>query len=53
MRAMISRQRLVKSAVIVTSAPHTTPVKRVDEAAAAREASRPGGFAPVLRAPAR
>ncbi len=38
---------------VVTSAPHTTPVKRVDEAAAAREASRPGGFAPVLRAPAR
>ena len=37
---------------IVTSAPHTTPVRRVDEAAAAREASKPGAFAPVLRAKA-
>jgi glycine dehydrogenase subunit 2 len=36
---------------IVTSAPHTTPVGRLDEAGAAREASRPGNFAPVLRAP--
>ena len=36
---------------LVTSAPHTTPVRRLDEAAAAREASRPGNFAPVLRAP--
>lgn len=35
---------------IVTSAPHTTPVGRVDEAATAREASKPGAFAPVLRA---
>ncbi len=35
----------------VTSAPHTTPIRRVDEASAAREASRPGSFAPVLRAP--
>ncbi len=38
---------------IVTSAPHTTPIRRLDEAAAAREASRPGNFAPVLRAPVR
>ena len=38
---------------IVTSAPHTTPVGRLDEAATAREASRPGNFAPVLRAPVR
>jgi glycine dehydrogenase subunit 2 len=38
---------------IVTSAPHTTPVGRLDEAGAAREASRPGNFAPVLRAPVR
>src|SRR5262249_38956032 len=38
---------------IVSSAPHTTPVRRLDEAAAAREASKPGNFAPVLRAPVR
>jgi glycine dehydrogenase subunit 2 len=38
---------------IVTSAPHTTPVRRLDEAGAAREASRPGSFAPALRAPVR
>ncbi len=38
---------------VVHGAPHTTPVRRVDEALAAREASKPGGFAPVLRAPAR
>jgi glycine dehydrogenase subunit 2 len=38
---------------IVRSAPHTTPVRRLDEAGAAREASRPGSFAPVLRAPVR
>jgi glycine dehydrogenase subunit 2 len=38
---------------IVHGAPHTTPVRRLDEAGAAREASRPGNFAPVLRAPAR
>jgi glycine dehydrogenase subunit 2 len=36
---------------IVTGAPHTTPVRRVDEAGAAREASKIGSFAPVLRAP--
>jgi glycine dehydrogenase subunit 2 len=36
---------------IVTSAPHTTPIGRLDEASAAREASKPGNFAPVLRAP--
>jgi glycine dehydrogenase subunit 2 len=36
---------------IVTSAPHTTPVGRLDEAGAAREASKHGNFAPVLRAP--
>jgi glycine dehydrogenase subunit 2 len=36
---------------IVHGAPHTTPVRRLDEAGAAREASRPGSFAPVLRAP--
>ena len=35
---------------VVSSAPHTTPVRRLDEALAAREASKPGGFAPVLRA---
>ncbi len=35
---------------IVTTSPHTTPVRRVDEAGAAREASRPGVFEPVLRA---
>ena len=35
----------------VTSAPHTTPIRRVDEASAARAASRPGSFAPVQRAP--
>ena len=38
---------------LVTSAPHTTPIRRLDEAGAAREASRPGNFAPVLRAPVR
>ena len=38
---------------VVTSAPHTTPIGRLDEAAAAREASKPGSFAPVLRAPVR
>jgi glycine dehydrogenase subunit 2 len=36
---------------IVHGAPYTTPVRRLDEAGAAREASRPGNFAPVLRAP--
>jgi len=36
---------------LVKTAPHTTPVTRLDEAALAREASRPGSFAPVLRAP--
>jgi len=35
---------------VVTGAPHTTPIGRLDEAGAAREASRPGSFAPVLRA---
>ncbi len=35
---------------VVLTAPHTTPVRRLDEAGAAREASRPGVFAPVLRA---
>ncbi len=35
---------------VVHGAPHTTPVRRVDEALAAREASKPGGFAPTLRA---
>lgn len=34
----------------VKSAPHTTPVGRLDEAGAAREASKPGCFAPILRA---
>ena len=38
---------------LVRTAPHTTPVRRLDEAAPAREASRPGVFAPVLRAPVR
>jgi len=37
---------------VVTSAPHTTAVRRLDEAAAAREASRAGSLAPILRAPA-
>ncbi len=36
---------------LVKSAPHTTPAGRLDEASAAREASRAGNFAPVLRAP--
>jgi glycine dehydrogenase subunit 2 len=35
---------------LVTGAPHTTPIGRLDEAGAAREASKPGNFAPVLRA---
>ena len=35
---------------LVKTAPHTTPVTRLDEAALAREASRAGTFAPVLRA---
>jgi glycine dehydrogenase subunit 2 len=38
---------------VVLKAPHTTPVRRLDEAAAARDASKPGTFAPVLRAPVR
>jgi len=38
---------------LVTSAPHVTPVGRIDEALLAREASKPGSFAPVLRAPVR
>ena len=38
---------------VVHAAPHTTPVRRLDEALAAREASKPGNFAPVLRAPVR
>ncbi len=38
---------------VVTSAPHAMPIGRVDEATLAREASRPGSFAPVLRAPVR
>jgi glycine dehydrogenase subunit 2 len=38
---------------IVTSAPHTTSVSRLDEAGLAREASKVGNFAPVLRAPVR
>jgi len=36
---------------LVKSAPHTTPVTRLDEASLAREASKVGSFAPVLRAP--
>ncbi len=49
--AMIAiAQECESSPDVVHSAPHTTPVRRVDEAAAAREASKPGGFAPVLRA---
>ncbi|MGE5346301.1 MAG: aminomethyl-transferring glycine dehydrogenase subunit GcvPB, partial [Acidithiobacillales bacterium] len=35
---------------IVKTAPHTTPVGRLDEASLAREASKVGSFAPVLRA---
>lgn len=35
---------------VVLGAPHTTLLRRLDEAAAAREASKPGNFAPVLRA---
>jgi glycine dehydrogenase subunit 2 len=38
---------------VVHGAPHTTPVRRLDEAGAAREASKVGNFAPVLRAPVR
>jgi glycine dehydrogenase subunit 2 len=49
--AMIAiAKEAVKSPEIVKSAPHTTPVGRLDEAAAAREASKPGCFAPILRA---
>ncbi len=42
-----------ESPELVTSAPHVTPVGRIDEALLAREASKPGSFAPVLRAPVR
>ncbi len=35
---------------LVKTAPHTTPVTRIGEADLAREASRVGNFAPVLRA---
>jgi glycine dehydrogenase subunit 2 len=35
---------------LVRTAPHTTPVGRLDEASLARVASRVGSFAPVLRA---
>ena len=35
---------------LVRTAPHTTPVTRLDEASLAREASKVGNFAPVLRA---
>ncbi len=35
---------------LVRTAPHTTPVTRLDEATLAREASKVGNFAPVLRA---
>jgi glycine dehydrogenase subunit 2 len=35
---------------LVKTAPHTTPVGRLDEASLAREASKAGNFAPVLRA---
>ena len=50
--AMIAIAREAEaSPELVTSAPHVTPVGRVDEALLAREASRPGSFAPVLRAP--
>lgn len=37
---------------LVRGAPHTTVIGRLDEAAAAREASKAGSFAPGLRAPA-
>jgi glycine dehydrogenase subunit 2 len=49
--AMIAIAREAEeSPELVTSAPHVTPVGRVDEALLAREASKPGSFAPVLRA---
>jgi glycine dehydrogenase subunit 2 len=52
--AMIAIAREVEECPdVVTSAPHTAPVRRVDEAGAAREAVKPGSFAPVLRAPVR
>ena len=52
--AMIAIAREAEeSPELVTSAPHVTPVGRVDEALLAREASKPGSFAPVLRAPVR
>ncbi|MBK9089394.1 MAG: aminomethyl-transferring glycine dehydrogenase subunit GcvPB [Holophagales bacterium] len=52
--AMIAIAREAEeSPELVTSAPHVTPVGRVDEALLAREASKPGNFAPVLRAPVR
>lgn len=49
--AMIAIAReCVETPDMVLGAPHTTHVRRLDEAAAAREASKPGSFAPVLRA---
>lgn len=52
--AMIAIAREAEeSPELVTSAPHVTPVGRIDEALLAREASKPGSFAPVLRAPVR
>jgi glycine dehydrogenase subunit 2 len=52
--AMIAiAKEAAESPELVTSAPHVTPVGRVDEAFLAREASKPGSFAPVLRAAVR
>jgi len=49
--AMIAIAReCIETPDVVLGAPHTTPVRRLDEAAAAREASKLGSFAPVLRA---
>ena len=49
--AMIAIAREAEeSPELVRSAPHVTPIGRVDEAALAREAGKPGSFAPVLRA---
>ncbi len=52
--AMIAiAKECIEAPAVVLGAPHTTPVGRLDEAATAREASKLGSFAPVLRAPVR
>ncbi len=52
--AMIAiAKECVETPELVLKAPHTTPVGRLDDAAAAKEASKVGSFAPVLRASVR